>query len=856
LTVSQKVALSLLISVVLVGGFSVLAFTGFFNLVETRFYNPSITKSLDREVRRDAETIQAFLDELQEGFAAAMEDGPVKRSFLPNQTTQDIFERTRLYGILMESQKGLQSVRFVDVGGMRLHFSTDPEDIQSQANDTITYKNYEETASYVPYGELSVASGGNPKITLDQRNDRIVFSFPFYDSMEIYRGTALYSLSIRAVAERLIVEGRIKIGEDLSVISVPPGVVSGLPSTGRDAIIPVISSVWRENLFSLTALDSQSSSSALALVSAKTEKGLIVGRVVDAALFAFPQVMKMILLASIFLTVFLTIFLAFNLRPDTLTVIQNRLKGLQLSLIREYYERKGEMDWNHWYHELELRREDVRSELKRGVKGKPPALLEDIDSLIDKSWDEILTAIGGKRETRLAIDEDKLQNILHRMLLARGDSPVLPGGGPAAADQVLNVPATRGAAPGATSVRAAGPAGADAAAAPEVPQARSEEPEEIETLEEMEEPEDMEELSGEEEPETAATEEVPEAEDAEPAVAAELPGEEEPEAPAEPAAVEEVPEAEEAEPADLEELPEAEDAEPAVAAELPGEEEPEVPAEPAAAEEVPETEEAEPADLEELSGAEEQQYLSGGEEADEVEDLSEVEDIDEEPDNIKILSDTEDLTDSKPPVPFKPPASPKSNIQLVFGEDDIPTIVESSGLELVDDMDIPGPAGGGEPDFVEELEELEELETAPAPVSFPLSEADMASRIEFGSSGKEEEGEELEEEIEIVSPFADMYSKFDDKETFRDDEEDTGTIKTSGRLEELNADYSMSMVYKPFQYQDKGEPQELKSAGPGIITQKNGIHYVDKKVKTPDDETFKTLDPGLKNLVDSVIGKK
>jgi hypothetical protein len=31
---------------------------------------------------------------------------------------------------------------------------------------------------------------------------------------------------------------------------------------------------------------------------------------------------------------------------------------------------------------------------------------------------------------------------------------------------------------------------------------------------------------------------------------------------------------------------------------------------------------------------------------------------------------------------------------------------------------------------------------------------------------------------------------------------------------------------------------------------------VDEKVKIPDGETAKALDPGLKNLVDSVIGKK
>jgi hypothetical protein len=41
-----------------------------------------------------------------------------------------------------------------------------------------------------------------------------------------------------------------------------------------------------------------------------------------------------------------------------------------------------------------------------------------------------------------------------------------------------------------------------------------------------------------------------------------------------------------------------------------------------------------------------------------------------------------------------------------------------------------------------------------------------------------------------------------------------------------------------------------------VIKQKNGVNYVDEKAKKPDPKTSKSLDPGLRNLVDSVIGKK
>jgi hypothetical protein len=108
--------------------------------------------------------------------------------------------------------------------------------------------------------------------------------------------------------------------------------------------------------------------------------------------------MKFILLGSFLLTVFLIVFLIFNLRQDSMTVIQSRLKRLQTALIQQYYELKGDMDWKHWSRELAQRREEIREEVKHGlpraaVTGKKAA---DLDTLIDHSWDELITAIGGR----------------------------------------------------------------------------------------------------------------------------------------------------------------------------------------------------------------------------------------------------------------------------------------------------------------------------------------------------------------------------------------------------------------------------------------------------------------------------
>jgi hypothetical protein len=401
---------------------TVLAFTGLFDLVEARFYNPSITNSLTKKIEGDAESIGRFLSELQDRFSATLQEAPVKRSFLPNQSREDIFERSRIYGILMESLGGLQSVRFIDVGGIRLHYSTSAQDILRQDGLSIAYRNYTDDASRLPYEEITAEDREGGRLILDEGGERILFSLPFYDSFDVYRGTALFTLSVRTVAERLISEGRITVGEYISLLGNPQGILIGLPPSSAEALLPRIASVWEEGLLSLTSMDSVNSG-ALALISSKTGQNIFVGHLIHEAVFVFPQVMKIILLASIFLTLYLTIFLFFNLRQDSMTLVQNRLKRLQISLIEQYYERKGEMDWGRWRRELEQRRDEIRSELKQGIKAKPDKQgVNDIDVLIDKSWDELLTVIGGRRDNVTAnIDEEKLQNILNRILAASGN---------------------------------------------------------------------------------------------------------------------------------------------------------------------------------------------------------------------------------------------------------------------------------------------------------------------------------------------------------------------------------------------------------------------------------------------------
>jgi hypothetical protein len=209
--------------------------------------------------------------------------------------------------------------------------------------------------------------------------------------------------------------GRIKIGESIAVISEPPGVVAGLPSVGHNVLLPLIAGMWSENSLSLGALNSGITDIDLALISRKTDQNIYTGRLVNQSLLGFPLAMRIILLISFLGTVFLVIFLILNFRQDTITIIQSRLKKLQVNLLAEYYEHTGDLNWSHWRRELEHRREDVHAELKRGLIVRVRGFAE-IDNFIDRSWDDLVAIIGGRMEKRFEIDEDTLRALLSRLL--------------------------------------------------------------------------------------------------------------------------------------------------------------------------------------------------------------------------------------------------------------------------------------------------------------------------------------------------------------------------------------------------------------------------------------------------------
>ena len=384
------------VSLLVFAGFIFLADFELLDLIQTRFYNPSVVNSYVKENDIDADIAQKHINDLYEKFAETLAEHAVRSSFLYSQSADDIFQRSKIYGTLLESTGALQSVQFVDTNGLRIHFSTSPRDIYSQSRASTTYRNYNEDASALPYDAVSVPDGGSPKFVMDEKSERIVFSFPFYDSMDVYRGTALFNVGARAIAEKLISEGRLKVSDNVSVVADPSGILLGSPEVSKADIVRVVAQVWKDGIQQRVTLDSGGSGANYSLITVKTNQvkygGIFFGRLVNDHLFAISEPMKLILNLSIFLTFFLTFFFLINLKPNPPAVVRNRLKRLRESLFEQLYVNKSAQERAGWILELEQRRDEIRKELKHNLRlsGRQEKI---IDGIINNSWDELLAVI-------------------------------------------------------------------------------------------------------------------------------------------------------------------------------------------------------------------------------------------------------------------------------------------------------------------------------------------------------------------------------------------------------------------------------------------------------------------------------
>ena len=794
---AQKAALSLLITVVVFSAFSVFAFSGLFNIIETRFYNQRVTNSLYGELQTALKEVDRFNTRHITRFESILRQEHIQRSYLPNLSVEDIEKRENLFQFLKEELPGFLYVRFIDTEG-NIHYSTIGEDIKDQNEFRIVYRRLEEAVGETEIDKLTLEEGDSNKLVLRQDENTLVYAFPFYDTLSIFKGTALFYVSGKSVRNHLLKQGVLQTGQDFSIIE-SSGLILRFDISGNQTIQQQIITQWNTssgNAGRKTLVES-AGGETYALLSIQSEDyDYSLGMVVPESLFTLNDYLKIILMASLFVTLFLLLFLTLSFRQDRVLVLSERIKRFQINFLREYIENKESIDWEKWKRELGARRELVKREIKRGIGNIKGSKQEEVDELIEKSWDDIIDVIGSKIEERETpaenssrLDIKNLEQALERVL--KSGTALNVQYAPQAAGQPAQVrqPPQGGAAYSET------PAKQQTMRPVEVEEIESEEEleeveesgeeeevgelTEVEELEEMEEQEGAEDISTIEKPEKAGSPPAETLQEAEEEVET---AEEMPRA-GQPVEVEEISQEEADEEMELlEEMEEAEGVEDMTAVEEAEE-----------AEEVEEAEEIRNQEAETAGGP----RAGGG--LEEIDEEAEAEEVEEEP-----AQGPDEIEEVEPPAEDTP-----KEVEELPSPDK-----ESEEVEEIDEGEHPEEIEEAEEEGEEPVEEVEEVEeTGEIEEPEPLEAEEPAEEVEELAEAEELEevpepaGEAAEaEEVEELEPAEELYLEpLQEAETELQAEEEleelsfaeTAAEEREVVLEKVSGGYSYSGAFRP-----------------------------------------------------------
>jgi len=443
---APKVALSLLLSILLFSGLAAAAYAGFFNILETRFYQPAVIASMEEQLEATADALKTWHSKNMETFAQFVGAEPVQRSLLPNQSAQDIFDRSNLAGTLLADMPALTGIRIIDAGDTaiapendrgtrRIHFSTFREDILKKEDLQIAYENYGKNEADLPFNIVSVPDGSPPKLIIDRDRDLFQYCFPFYDAFSSWRGTAVFYVSARAAAQYLIGENLFRISDSLVLLGdstyTVSGIVTGMPRAGQQILGEAVIERWQRKDFTTDRIVS-TDDSGWVLLSRETGDYGFIGQLVQEKVFTFPQSVRILFLAISFLTLFLVIFLLFNLKQDEMMLIRNRIRRFHAHLLNELIDRNEEVHWDEIQKNLANRKNDIASEIKKSFGRRMNRKHgSEIDALLDKSWDEILSALGQQESRKAGVTStDELRDMLEQVLQNNSISLNLTGAAP------------------------------------------------------------------------------------------------------------------------------------------------------------------------------------------------------------------------------------------------------------------------------------------------------------------------------------------------------------------------------------------------------------------------------------------
>jgi len=434
MTSGQKVAFSLLISVLAFCAFTVVAFSGLFDLLEVNFYQPVVQDIKQKKIEEIASAQNEYFKTLMKRFDSFTRNDDVK-TYVDTRSSDSVAKRREILRTqLLEATSALKGIRIVAENGRNLFFSTFGSDLIS-GKKGISYKNYD-SMDEITYSSL--AADKNLKIDdpfekkslvfKDGEKGLLIFSLPFFNSSDEFVGSIFFYCDSAGFSQYLLNKNLIDISgfaqlvtpvrnKDSKALENFGGFVFGLPNAGQNSLKSQLLEKWRssengdfwklipeENPDKEVVDKENSVKSGIESLFAKNDDKLLcafsrkperedfgfITFIYDESELKFPPYMRLLLLATAFVTLYLAVFLILSFKHDDIVIIRDKVRRYENEFFVAY-KKMGETKSPAYLSEQKkvLERRILKSLGKKGEK-----YAAEFKSLFDGYWNEMLLSFG------------------------------------------------------------------------------------------------------------------------------------------------------------------------------------------------------------------------------------------------------------------------------------------------------------------------------------------------------------------------------------------------------------------------------------------------------------------------------
>ena len=378
-------------------GLFLLTASDYESFTETKIYKPAIIRHINENLSEIERAFIAWNDTNTELFKSFLNEESLMSVVKQEQAQSDIESRNNVISKIISTVPGFAGLRIIGSQYQKIHFSTFPEDILNKTDSMLSYKRYNDADNLIPYQHIETADNSEVRITASTDLDVLLYCLPFYDSYEVYRGTAVFYISGNSFLYHLVSQNILSISDGLALLSDQAHSIIGILTGTHNIVSPELQEAvlddWERKPQNLRII-SLEGEDRWVLITKKSDFGYV-GRITEKSVFMFPASVKYFLIFTVFVTVFLASFLLLNLKRNKLFIAQNKIQQLHWSILKSYLKTSQKENWGELQKELEYHRHEVNEEIKKGLGKKVlESKSKEIDDFLQNSWQEIFDIIN------------------------------------------------------------------------------------------------------------------------------------------------------------------------------------------------------------------------------------------------------------------------------------------------------------------------------------------------------------------------------------------------------------------------------------------------------------------------------